>query len=248
MAKHVAAGVGDYPRHTADSPAPAPRIVRRSLHDEVVEHLRDMIVTGQLAEGGRLREKELCDQLGVSRTPLREAFKVLAVEGLVEILPNRGARILRLTLDELEQMFEIIGALEGLSGELACKRITADEIAEIKALNDRMVACFQRNDLIRLFKIDQEIHRRIVNASRNKVLRDVYTSLNLRMRRARYIGARKDARQRQLVDDHIEMIKALTARDAGRIGRVMRQHIRNKWTVVREARLSELGSASRAAE
>src|ERR1700738_2048711 len=96
-------------------------ISRISLHDETVSRLRAMILEGELLPGSRIAERELCDRFGISRTPLREALKVLAAEGLVELLPHRGARVSRLSDHELRDAFEIVSALEALAGELACR-------------------------------------------------------------------------------------------------------------------------------
>lgn len=211
------------------------RIVRRSLHDEVVDRLRDMILDGQFEEGARLRGQQLCEQLGISRTPLREAFKVLESEGLLELLPNRGARVPQLSLNELEQMFEVMAGLDGLAGEFACQRITDEEVEKIRQLHDAMVSCFHRNDLLQLFKIDQEIHQRIVQAARNDILLSYHSGLAARMRRARFMGARHDAQQRSLMEDHMEMIKALSERDGTKLRRIMREHIRKKGVIARAA-------------
>lgn len=217
------------------------RIVRRSLHDEVVERLRDMIVGGELEEGARLREQQLCRQFGISRTPLREALKVLASEGLLDLLPNRGACVTQLSLTDLVQMFEVMEGLEGWAGELACERITDEEVENIRHLHDEMVSCFHRDDLLQLFKVDQEIHRSIVRAARNDILEHTYAGLAARMRRARFIGARHDARQRGLMEDHMAMIAALDVRDGTRLGRIMRQHMRKKGAIARDTIAGERG-------
>src|SRR5690606_28274679 len=106
-------------------------IDRRPLHEEVAERLRAMITEGALAPGARLNERVLCERLRVSRTPLREAFKVLASERLVELSPNRGASVVALSRSDVEQLFELMGALEGLAGQLAAERRTEAELAEI---------------------------------------------------------------------------------------------------------------------
>src|SRR5689334_15276811 len=95
--------------------------VRGSLHERVIAGLRDMIVEGELAAGARIPERVLCERFAVSRTPLREALKALASEGLVELLPNRGARVTRLTEQDVEDMFQVMASLEALSGTLACE-------------------------------------------------------------------------------------------------------------------------------
>src|SRR6478736_8247169 len=117
------------------SAAALPAFERQRLHDSVVDDLRNIIVEGVLKAGTKLKERELCETLGISRTPLREAFKVLAAEGLVEISPNRGATVSSLSATEVQDMFELMGGLEAFSGQLACERITPVELAEIKALH-----------------------------------------------------------------------------------------------------------------
>src|ERR1700751_1689030 len=106
----------------------------QSLHDETLTRLRDHIVEGHIPDGGRIPERQLCEMLGISRTPLREALKVLAAEGLVELLPNPGARVRPLSERDLAELFDLMGGLEGLAGRLACETITDAEIAEVERL------------------------------------------------------------------------------------------------------------------
>src|SRR5262245_43278775 len=110
----------------------------QSLHDEILSKLRDHIVEGNIPDGGRVPERQLCEMFGISRTPLREALKVLAAEGLVELLPNRGARVRALSEQDLGELFDVMGGLEGLAGRLACENITDGEIAEIERLHYEM--------------------------------------------------------------------------------------------------------------
>src|ERR1700758_2165144 len=98
-------------------------IPRANLHEQVAQRLRQMLVEGRIAPGAKLNERELCEALDVSRTPLREAIKMLAAEGLVELLPNRGAIAVSLGEEDIRHTFEVMGGLEGLSGELAAQRI-----------------------------------------------------------------------------------------------------------------------------
>src|SRR6185503_9370558 len=115
-------------------------IVRRPLHEEATDRLRDLIVQGRLAAGARLNERLLAAQLGVSRTPLREALKVLATEGLVELLPNRGAIVSQIDSARLSETLVVMGALEALAGELACRNASDAELGEIRALHYEMLA------------------------------------------------------------------------------------------------------------
>src|SRR5215471_9152127 len=139
----------------------------QSLHDEILTRLRDYIVEGNIVDGGRVPERQLCEMLGISRTPLREALKVLASEGLVELLPNRGARVRTLSEQDLGELFDVMGGLEGLAGRLACENITDEEIAEIERLHYEMYGFYLRNDMHNYFLLNQRIHEQIVAASRN---------------------------------------------------------------------------------
>jgi DNA-binding GntR family transcriptional regulator len=119
---------------------PSALISRQALHEAVANRLRDMIVEDQLKPGARLNERALCEQLGISRTPLREALRVLATEGLISLLPNRGAQVVTLSPEDVRDTFDVMGALEGLSGELACRHVTDADIAALRTLHAEMVA------------------------------------------------------------------------------------------------------------
>src|SRR6188472_3504504 len=134
---------------------------RRTLHEEVAEKLRRMLTEGRLAPGSRLNERILCERLRVSRTPLREAFKVLAAERLIELTPNRGARVVALDRADVEELFELMGALEGLGGQLAAERRTPAELAEIRALHFEMLAAHARRDLPGYYALNRRIHQAI---------------------------------------------------------------------------------------
>ncbi|SOY62989.1 GntR family transcriptional regulator [Cupriavidus taiwanensis] len=218
----------------AVSPAPPvaapslPRLARPRLHDTVVEHLRQFIVEGVFAPGTKLNERELCETLGISRTPLREALKVLAAEGLVDLLPNRGASISRMSEAEVRESFELMSGLEAFSGELACERITAAELAQIKALHYAMLACRARNDLPGYYSRNQEIHDRINEAARNTPLRQTYQSINRRLQALRFRSNQQRGKWDDAVEDHEEMIRALEARDGKRLAVILKRHLLEK--------------------
>ena len=220
-----------------------PKVERQHLHDTVVDHLRRFIVEGLLDPGKKLNERELCETLGISRTPLREAFKVLAAEGLVEISPNRGATVAKMTEAEIREMFELMSGLEAFSGELACERITPAEIAEIKSLHYAMVACRAQNDLAGYYSRNQAIHDRINEAARNPALRQVYTSINRRLQSLRFRSNFQVPKWDRAIHDHESMLEALDARDGKRLSTILRHHLLEK----RDAVL-QLAAAERAAK
>lgn len=207
------------------------KIQHRNLYREVADRIRELIERGVLTPGERISEKQLCEKFGVSRTPLREALKVLTSEGLVEILPNRGARVTRLTLKKVENTYDVMGALEGLSGELACRHISDTEVAHIRRLHDRMLDHYRNNELQEYFQVNEQIHESIIVASRNDVLLEMYNNLSQRVKRVRYSSEMSNEYWRKAVSDHEEMIKALMERDGKWLGNILREHLSHKLEV-----------------
>ncbi len=220
---------------------PPGRIRRRSLHDEVADRLRVMIMEGELAPGEKITERLLCERFGISRTPLREALKVLASEGLLDLTPNQGATVARITLEDVEEVFAVMGALEALSGKLACTRITDEQVAAIKALHYQMIVHYQRGELPEYFRLNQEIHKKILAAAGNPTLANTYHGLARRIRQARYLANMSKDRWAQAVAEHESMLKALDQRDGGALARILEAHLRNKCETVRLA-LAERGA------
>lgn len=222
--------MGDNPVMTVPA-LQAPATERRLLHESAVDRLRDMIVQGALAPGAKLNERALCEQLGVSRTPLREALKVLSTEGLVELQPNRGAVVATLTEHMVREIFAVMGALEALAGELACRNMTADQFNEIRAIHYQMLAHHARGELAAYFRCNQEIHLAIVEASGNATLAASYRSLNAHVRRARYMANLSPARWDQAVAEHERILDALGRRDAAALQGLLKNHLGAKLTV-----------------
>lgn len=206
-----------------------PRAIgRQVLHAAVVARLRDMITEGQLAPGQRLNERVLCEQLDISRTPLREAFKVLATEGLIVLLPNRGAQVANMGRDEIVHTFQVMGALEGLSGELACAQITEEELATIRELHRQMAACHRKRDLPGYYRLNRAIHERINAAARNPVLSQVYRTVNARLHALRFRSNFDRRKWDAALVEHEQMIEALAARDGERMRRLLVDHLAHK--------------------
>jgi DNA-binding GntR family transcriptional regulator len=203
-------------------------IQRRQLHEEAVDRLRDLIVRGELAPGIRLNERLLCERLAISRTPLREALKLLAAEGLVELLPNRGAVVAPIDAQRLAETLAVMGALEALAGEAACLQAKPERIEEIRALHERMLAMHARGDLAGYFRYNQAIHLAIVEAAGNAVLANTYRQLNANVRRARYMANLSRERWDAAVSEHEEILRALEARDVARLKKLLQDHLANK--------------------
>jgi DNA-binding GntR family transcriptional regulator len=210
-------------------------IGRRPLHEEAIDRLRDLIIQGQLAPGSRLNERLLCERLHISRTPLREAIKLLATEGLVTLLPNRGAQVAPLEPGRLAETLEVMAALEGLAGELACRNASAERIAEIRALHAEMVEMHARGDLVSYFRYNQAIHLKIVEASGNATLGNTYRQLNANVLRARYMANLSRERWDEAVREHEQILAALEARDVSRLRLLLHDHLAHKLASVSQA-------------
>ncbi len=210
--------------------------IRPTLHAGLLESLRALIDDGALLPGARVPERALCEQFQVSRTPLRECLKVLAAEGLVELLPNRGARIATLGDEHLTHLFEVIGMLEAEGGRLAAHRITQADLAEIQSLHHRMHAHFLRSELREYFALNQAIHEGIMRAAGNPVLMQTYAALSGRITRARYMSNRmRPDRWQAAMDEHGAILDALIARDGALLGQLLAQHLHNKRDIVTAA-------------
>jgi DNA-binding GntR family transcriptional regulator len=222
------------------SPTDAPLLeVERSppatLPASIGDRLREMIIEGALPPGSRLNERALCDRLGVSRTPLREAFRVLASEGLIELTPNRGAQVVAMSESDIRDSFELMGALEALSGELACARITDDEVTEIKAMTFQMLACHARRDLPAYYHLNRLIHDRINRAARNAALTQTYATLNLRIQNLRFRSNFDDDKWAKAALQHERMVAELEARNGPGLAALLRDHLRAKGEAVLDA-------------
>jgi DNA-binding GntR family transcriptional regulator len=223
------------PENLSASSGTASAAEPRLLAAEVVERLRDMIIQGELAPGVKLNERVLCERLRTSRTPVREAIKYLASEGLVELLPNRGAIVTPITAATVREMFELLGALEALAGELACVKASDADIAEIRALHYQMLAHHARGELAPYFRCNQEIHMRLVECAGNATLANSYRALNGHVRRARYMANLSRERWDHAVEEHQKILDALTRRDGALLPALLRSHLSNKMAVVMEA-------------
>ena len=208
---------------------------RGMLHKRTVIRLRDMIFEGTIKPGERVTEIALSERLGVSRTPLREAVRVLAGEGLLEPLPKRGARVARLTADLVDELFPVMGALEALAGELACRHIADKEIAAIAEMHRQMAVHHARRELDPYFRLNQKIHEAIMLATRNPSLYRIYLGLAGRVRHARKAANISQARWDEAMDEHALILAALERRDGTDLAQLLKRHLLKKQEALRDS-------------
>lgn len=207
-------------------------VSRLPLTNQVAASIRDMIIQNVFKPGERIRERQLSEELNVSRTPLREALKILEGEKLVILLPNRGAVVADPAPNEVRELLQVLGALEALGGRLAAQNATNEEIAEIRALHFEMLAAFSRNDRLTYFKLNQKIHLNIVAASRSAALIETHTHFNARLYRVRYRSNEQNTKWQEAINEHEEIIEALEARDGEALVNCLSSHLGNTWVKV----------------
>jgi len=200
-----------------------------SLTTQTAERIRKMIVLDELRPGERLRERGLADELNVSRTPLREALKLLETEGLVKISKNRGATVAEFSQSDIAEKLKVLAALERLAGELACQHAKDEDIHEISALHYEMLAAFSRSDRKAYFESNQAIHLAVVRSTGNKALVETHALLNNQLYRVRYLSNIHNELWPSAIQEHKHILEALVARDGEKLGAILFDHLGSTW-------------------
>jgi DNA-binding GntR family transcriptional regulator len=211
--------------HEGTARTPPSSIVRpRPLHEAVVDRLRDMVLDGDLAVGERLHDANLADMLGVSRTPVREALKLLAREGLVDLLPGRGARVAAYSLGDLIALIEVIAGLERYACELAAVRMNTRDFDALQLMHDEMAACHSADQRHEYSRLNQNIHIGLVALAGNTALTATHASLITRARRGRHDALESKERWMEAMAEHHQLMTALAKRDGTLAGEIMLRH------------------------
>ena len=210
-----------------------------SLHDGVATRLRAMVFDGQLGPGAWIDEKALAEQWEVSRTPLREALKVLAAEGLVELVPHRGCRVIALTEDDADALFPVMALLEGRCAFEASTRATDDELRELRRLHDELERHAAAQDLDGYYRANHGFHTRVQALARNRWLDRATGDLRrfLRLMRGRQLAL--PGRIEQSIEEHRQLIAAFEQRDAARAEAAMHGHLMAQLMALKQLRQTE---------
>jgi DNA-binding GntR family transcriptional regulator len=201
-------------------------ISRKSLHSEVTDRIRQLIVESHLQPGQRVPELEISRDLGVSRTPIREALKVLASEGLVELLPLRGAVVKTFSKKDATDMLELMALLEVFAAEKACKA-EQKKIEAVLAAHEKMKLLHAKGKRSEYFQINQQIHGAIVAMAENESLTLMHNALSKRMRSLRFSGNSTPDNWRNALNEHHEIASALQQRDVKKIKKAVGLHFEN---------------------
>lgn len=197
-----------------------------SLHDQLVAKVREMIVDGELEAGAPLPERMLCETFGVSRTPLREAFKILASEGLIELRSHRTPVITPINRTEIANIFDIMVALDGIAALQAAALATDDDITRLNAMHTRLVELHHDASRPAYFRLNQEIHTEITKLAGNPVLLNIWTTLHANIFRARAVANYDARRWTESVQEHETFMALLNTRDAPGFAAALSAHTR----------------------
>lgn len=212
------------------------------LRDVVFNTLRQAILTGDLKPGERLMEIHLADKLGVSRTPIREAIHKLELEGLVTIIPRRGAEVAQITEKSMNDVLEVRRALDALCAELACDRISEKELDDLKAACDHFELTTHTRDLKKIAQADVALHDIIVQATGNRRLIQLINNLSEQMYRYRFEYIKDNSRHEMLVEEHRIIYQSIVRKDKETAAAAARTHIDNqKKAIIRQIRLDREG-------
>jgi DNA-binding GntR family transcriptional regulator len=199
----------------------------KPLRELVFESLREAIINQQLEPGERMMEIQMAEEMGVSRTPVREAIRKLELEGLVVMVPRKGAYVAGLSLKDVADVFEIRRALEGLAAELAVDRITDDELENLERYLVKIAEEIERGDLNKVVEIDTDFHTLLYQASRNQRLSQIINNLREQIQRFRATSLSQPGRMKEAVEEHRKIVEAISSRDGETARRLAQEHIEN---------------------
>ena len=200
------------------------KVSRQTLHSEITSQLRDLIVQGHFQPGEKINEVRLGVDLGVSRTPLREAIRTLGSEGLLDLVPNRGAIVRSFSLEDVLDMMEALGIIEQGCAVLTCERATNAELGLFDERQKALLETYRARDRLRYFQINQDLHAMIVGFARNATCKAIHGDLQAKLKRIRFLGNDQPSVWARAVDEHNAINEALRRRDSDTLVTVLRAH------------------------
>lgn len=227
-------------RNHSDIRLPQPSRTSRKARDastgplpqQVAAYIRDIIIHDRLKPGERIRERRIAEALNVSRTPLRDALKILAMERLVDLTPNKGAVVVQSTNAEVADMLTVYSELEALGGRFACRVATEGDVLRVQHYHDAMARAFAAEDRAAYFAANQAFHLSIVAASHNATLIEMHHHLNIRLYRIRYLAVMSMKDWAAAAGEHTDLLRALKERDGERLAFLQKAHLGFAWRLI----------------
>lgn len=204
------------------------KILIKPLHQEVAERVRELILSGVLKTGDRIVETEMCSSLGISRTPMREALRILSSEGLIEVVPNKGAYVAQPSMNEIREMFEVMSILEGACARVAAERMSNSDFRKIEDIHQLLEQHYEAKDHERYLEVNHSYHVLVQEMAGNKVLDGVINGLRQRILLYRYRQLYQPDRFTASIQEHRDLLEAFRNRDPATAEGVMKRHLMNQ--------------------
>ncbi len=203
-------------------------IEKKTLHEEIANNLRELIMSGELHEGDKIKEDELCSSMGISKTPLREALRVLSVEGLIKLVPNRGSFVSTPTFEVIREMFDVMSVLEGICARAAAEKMSAKDLAALEKLHDRLENNFKRRAQREYIRINNQFHSFVQELAGNRTLNQIVNGLRQKILIYRYQSLNLPERFEQSIQEHRDLIEAFRKKDPKKVETLMRRHLKKQ--------------------
>ena len=195
---------------------------------QIADRLREMIMTGQLKEGDKINENELCASMGISKTPLREALRVLSVEGLISLVPNRGSFVTKPTIDEIKEMFEVMSVLEGVCAHAAAAKMNAAAFDTIEQLHAKLEQEYARRDQKEYIRVNNQYHKFIQQLAGNRTLNQIVNGLREKILLHRFQSLNLPGRFDDSIKEHRALLEAFRQKAGPGAERIMKEHLKNQ--------------------
>ncbi len=201
----------------------------KALHERIADNLKQMILAGKLTEGDKIREDDLCASMDISKTPLREALRVLSAQGFITLIPNRGAFVAAPTFEEIRDMFDVMSVLEGLCAQAAAQKMNDKEFSRLEKLHDRLEESFKIGNPKRYVQDNNIFHTFVQKLAGNQILNQIISGLRQRILLYRFQSLNHPDRMKQSIQEHRKILAAFRKRDAKEAESLMRIHLDNQF-------------------
>ena len=201
---------------------------KATYHVQTADMLRNMIMTGKLKEGDKVNEGQLCETMGISKTPMREALRVLSVEGLIRLVPNRGAFVTKPEFEEIAEMFDVMSLLEGFCARRACEKMTSRDFAHLEKLHAKLEENFKQHNQVEYIRINNLYHSFVQEIAGNRTLNQIVDGLRKKILLYRFQSLNLPDRFVSSILEHRNLLEAFRQRDYLKAETLMREHLQNQ--------------------
>jgi len=196
------------------------------LHEEIADNLKEMIMVGELKEGNKIKEDDFCASMGISKTPLREALRVLSTEGLIKHVPNRGSYVSKPSFEEIKEMFDVMSALEGVCARTAAEKMTNKELSQLEKLHKKLEENFERKDRKTYIHYNNLYHTFLQEIAGNRTLNNIVNGLRQKILLHRFQSLNLPERFEESINEHRKILETFRKKDSKKAEALMMSHLK----------------------